>query len=164
MTRPLARVQVLYLAVFAAVLLLLLVWKSADVGTTPYWSYLDLRWSGDPEEQLSLLAILSRALERIETQPLLDYNDGLKYNEQTCAGRGIQSNPDQVKGEVDFWRSLTAAQIQEKRRDLTKGIGQAFGLPDSLWSNSSHTMDAEMWGAGRGIVYTGGNSVRSERA
>lgn len=151
--------QAYHLALGAIVLLLLVVWGSSTSGSASYWEFLALQRQ-QASDQLSPLAVLSRALDKIEQQPVLDYEEALKFNELSCAGAGVQSNPDQVKGEVAFWRSLTAKQIQEKRSALTEGVRQAFGLPGSLRSDSSHTIYPEMWGEGRGIVYTGGNAVR----
>jgi hypothetical protein len=111
------------------------------------------------KKERSPLAILSQTLDRLDNTTVLPYAEALKYNEQTCAGRGIQSNPDQVKGEVAFWRSLTPEIIQEKRHALVEGVRAAFGLPEALRAENAHTMYPNMWGKGRGIVYTGGNAV-----
>jgi len=159
MFRPLSRLPVLaQLALAFALLLLLVTWSSSSFGSpTPASSLVNLLHHP--------LQKLSDALDRLEKTPIASYEEALRYNEKTCRGRGVQSNRDQINGESEFWKALTAETIREKRESLVQTVREAFNLNVTLHqaelTAESARLFNDLYGRGRGIVFTGGNAVSS---
>lgn len=114
---------------------------------------------GKVTEEAGLFQVLESRLQDLEKTPILAYQEALKKNEQTCKNREIQSNPDQIKGESEFWEQLTSETLQEKRQDVIDAIRKEFGLPGLQHSNPPNLLKSGMFGDGRGLVFTGGNKV-----
>lgn len=156
----------LKLALFLAALLFWVTWSSSSFRTT------DPRVAAAARRRAKSLRDIARALDRLEKAPILPYNDALADNDKTCRGRAVQSNPDQVNGNLQFWQSLTNEQISDKRRNLVQAVRTAYRLPEVLTSKKvplevlqdrARSYDS-LYGTGeRGIVYTGGNADTLER-
>lgn len=114
---------------------------------------------GKVTAEAGLFQILEARLQALEKTPILSYQEALKKNEQTCKNREIQSNPDQITGESEFWEQLTSETLQEKRQDVIDAIRNEFGLPGLQHSNPPNLLKSGMFGNGRGLVFTGGNKV-----
>lgn len=110
-------------------------------------------------EASGILERLESILQKLENTPILPYDEALKRNEQTCRGRQVQSNPDQVAGERTFWREVTSDKLKEKRQNVIESIRKVFGLPGLKHSNLNGMLQSGMYGRGRGLVFTGGNKV-----
>lgn len=108
----------------------------------------------------STLSRISARLRQLETTPIVSYRESLRLNERTCAGRESQSNPDQINGQSNYWRSLSSETLYEKRQNVIDGVRREFGLPGLLSTADMDVLQSPMYGSGtRGIVYTGGNAV-----
>ena len=104
---------------------------------------------------------LIHALRRLETAPILSHEDSHAKNNATCASKERQSNPDQIKGDAEFWANMNETTILVKRQALVDRIRLAYG---PLADTGKPTLLPETaktggYGKGRGIVFTGGNSV-----
>lgn len=152
----------LQLACILLVLLVLITWQSSS------FQSFDRTAARAAARRTTSLKRLTKALDGLESTPILSYEDALAYNEETCEGRAVQSNRDQVNGDSEFWRSLTTQQLADRRSTLIRTVRDAFKLPHSLETSSLPEETARayvasyesLYGDGtRGIVYTGGNAV-----
>ena len=106
---------------------------------------------------------LIHALRRLETAPILSHEDSHAKNNATCAGKERQSNPDQIKGDAELWANMNETTIIAKRQALVDRLRLAYGpLADTGKPTLlPETVKTGGYGKGRGIVFTGGNSVGS---
>lgn len=131
-------------------------------GTFPSFQQIsiDIKQLVTSDSTVGLLQRLESALEALERTPIATYEEALAYNEQTCNGRHAQSNPDQIKGESEFWRELDRETLFQKKTDVIRGLRTFFGLPGLRNVPPEGLLESPMYGVTqRGIVFTGGNKV-----
>lgn len=99
--------------------------------------------------------LLSTRLSEFLHRPILSYAAALKENVKTCPLKihDRQVNPDQLKGERDFWKSVSETDVKARREGLVKALEQAEKNGEKIVSSENAKS------GGRGIVVAGGNRV-----
>lgn len=149
---------------FAALALLLVVLYTSAAFQAQYREAAHPRSTGtffakQDTGKAGVLHKLELILSKLESTPIVTYEQALKKNERTCKNSEVQSNPDQIKGEQAFWKDLSSQTLREKRQNVIQSIRQAFGLPGLQYSTPKDLLKSGMYGDGRGLVFTGGNKA-----
>jgi hypothetical protein len=161
--------QLQIVALVAIALVLIITFKSSSFETPILPSVNKFAASKDEQpsgkaKSTGLLEHLEEILQKVESAPVLSYDEALAKNERTCKGREVQSNPDQIRGESSFWRNLPGEELERKRQDIIDGIRSHFGLPGLLDAGLDDLTTTSTFGTrDRGLVFTGGNKVSDYR-
>lgn len=101
------------------------------------------------------LPLLAVKLHTFLTRPITSHTPESEDEEhRLCPARLSDRlvNPDQLRGDRDFWRGVDTAEIARRRTDVVKWLDRRVERGEAV-------LGGEGVGQGRGIVLTGGNQV-----
>lgn len=128
------------------------------------WLSSDPDFSQVPSSK-ALYKSLTPRLKRLLSQSIAPYETALARSVVECPTAHLQSNQDQLHGNLEAWANFTSMELEDQRKQVADAVmvGLGFAAFDQQVKGTSMSESnwSKLFGQGRGLVTTAGKYVAS---